>query len=142
MTKLHKSVGGTDIVALGANAQHLFLLVYLQAKESKNALAGWQLLYLFVYVVNSIRDALGILITDDTLHLLHLPIYLRLDGLQIGVSDPTMKVKGEHTIVLDGTYTLDGTHDKVSVKVSGSKTTVTINMTGLDGQTVLFNLKK
>ena len=64
------------------------------------------------------------------------------DGLQIGVSDPTMKVKGEHTIVLDGTYTLDGTHDKVSVSAFAGKTTVTINMTGLDGQTVLFNLKK
>ena len=31
------------------------------------------------YVVNGIRDALCILITDDTLHLLNLPICLRLD---------------------------------------------------------------
>ena len=81
MTKLHKSVGGTDIVALGAKALHLLLLVYLQAEESKNALALWPLLYLPGYVVNGIRDALCILITDDTLHLLHLPIYLRLDEL-------------------------------------------------------------
>ena len=81
MTKLHKSVGSTDIVALGANALHLRLLGYLLAEEGKDALAGWQLLYLSVYVVNGIRDAFGILITDDTLHLFHLPIYLRLDEL-------------------------------------------------------------
>ena len=84
--KLHESVGRTDIVALGAYALHLFLLVYLQAEESKNALALWQLLYLPGDVVNGIRDALRILITDDTLHLLHLPIYLRLDELQVCLS--------------------------------------------------------
>ena len=78
-TKLHETVGSTDIVTLGADALHLFFLDYLLAKESKNTLARWQLLYLLGYVVNGIRDALCILITDDTLHLLHLPICLRLD---------------------------------------------------------------
>ena len=63
-------------------------------------------------------------------------------GKQIAISDPTMKVTGEHTIVLDGTYALDGAHDKVSVQTAGGKTTVTIDMSGLDGQTVLFKLKK
>ena len=81
MTKLHKSVGSTDIIVPGANALHLLLLGYLLAEEGEDALAGWQLLYLSVYVVNGIRDAFGILITDDTLHLFHLPIYLRLDEL-------------------------------------------------------------
>ena len=35
MTKLHKSVGSTDIVALGANALHLLFLGYLLAEEGK-----------------------------------------------------------------------------------------------------------
>ena len=81
ITKLHEAVGSIDIVALGAYALHLFLLVYLQAEESKNALALWQLLYLLSYVINGIRDAIHLLLMDDTLHLLHLPIYLRLDEL-------------------------------------------------------------
>ena len=38
------------------------------------------------YVVNGIRDALCILVTDDTQHLLHLPIYLRLNELQMCLS--------------------------------------------------------
>ncbi len=62
------------------------------------------------------------------------------NGKQIAVSDPTTKLSGSHTIVLDGTYTLSGTHDKVTVTDDGSKTTVTIDMTGLDGQTLLFAL--
>ena len=64
------------------------------------------------------------------------------NGKQIAVSDPTTKLSGQHTIVLDGVYTLDGAHDKITVTADGSKTTVTIDMTGLDGQTVLFNLAK
>ena len=76
VAKFHESVSCIGIVVLGANALHLLLLGYLLAEESKNALARWQLLYLLGYVVNGIRDALCILITDDTLHLLHLPICL------------------------------------------------------------------
>ncbi len=64
------------------------------------------------------------------------------NGKQIAISDPTMKVTGKHTIVLDGTYALDGAHDKVSVSAFAGKTTVTIDMSGMDGQTVLFKLKK
>jgi len=64
------------------------------------------------------------------------------NGMQIAVSDPTTKLRGSHTIVLDGTYTLSGTHDKVTVTDDGSKTTVTIDMTGMDGQTVLLDLTK
>ncbi len=63
-------------------------------------------------------------------------------GMDIAVSDPTTKLSGNHTIVLDGVYTLDGAHDKVTVSADGGKTTVTIDMTGLDGQTVLFHLAK
>ena len=64
------------------------------------------------------------------------------NGMQIAISDPTTKLSGSHTIVLDGTYTLSGTHDKVTVTDDGSKTTVTIDMTGMDGQTVLLDLTK
>jgi hyaluronate lyase len=61
-------------------------------------------------------------------------------GKQIAISDPTMKVTGKHTVVLEGVYKLDGTSDKVTVTDDGSKTAVTIDMTGLDGQTLLFAL--
>ena len=37
--KVQHSFGGTDIVALGANALHLLLLGYLLAEEGKDALA-------------------------------------------------------------------------------------------------------
>ena len=63
-------------------------------------------------------------------------------GMDIAVSDPTMNVRGQHVIVLDGVYTLDGTHDKVTVTTDGSKTTVTVDMTEMDGQSVVFGLKK
>jgi hypothetical protein len=63
-------------------------------------------------------------------------------GKQIAISDPTMKVTGKHTVVLNGVYKLAGTNDKVSVQVNGSKTTVTIDMTGTQGQTVQFTLTK
>ena len=43
---------------------------------------------------------------------------------------------------LNGVYKLAGTNDKVSVQVNGSKTTVTIDMTGTQGQTVQFTLTK
>ena len=64
------------------------------------------------------------------------------NGKQIAISDPTMKVTGKRTVVLDGVYKLSGTNDKVSVQVSGSKTTVTIDMSGTQGQTVQFTLTK
>ena len=62
------------------------------------------------------------------------------NGLQIAISDPTMKVTGKHTVTLDGVYKLSGTNDKVSVQVSGSKTTVTVDMSGMDGASVSFAL--
>ena len=61
-------------------------------------------------------------------------------GLRIGVSDPTMKIKGEHIITLDGEYTL--AEGDASVSVSGGKTTVRVNMTNKAGQTILFTLNK
>ncbi|MBQ7333912.1 MAG: hypothetical protein IJW95_00380, partial [Clostridia bacterium] len=61
-------------------------------------------------------------------------------GLRIGVSDPTMKVRGEHIITLDGEYTLAEEHDKVDVSCTGGKTTVRVNMTDTKGQTVQFTL--
>ena len=61
-------------------------------------------------------------------------------GLRIGVSDPTMKVRGEHVITLDGEYTLAEDHGKVKVSCAGGKTTVRVNMTGTKGQTVQFTL--
>lgn len=61
-------------------------------------------------------------------------------GLRIGVSDPTMKIKGEHIITLDGKYTL--AEGDASVSVSGGKTTVRVNMTNKAGQTILFTLNK
>ena len=64
------------------------------------------------------------------------------NGKQIAVSDPTTKLSGSHTIVLDGVYSLAGTHDKVTVTADGSKTTVTVDLTGVAGQTVLFDLTK
>ena len=64
------------------------------------------------------------------------------NGKQIAISDPTMKVTGKHTVTLDGVYKLSGTNDKVTVSTAGGKTTVTVDMTGMDGQTVLFDLTK
>ena len=61
---------------------------------------------------------------------------------QIAISDPTMKVTGEHTLILEGTYTLDGECDKVSVTAEGGKTTVVIDMTGSEGQSIQINLRK
>jgi hypothetical protein len=64
------------------------------------------------------------------------------NGKQIAISDPTMKVTGEHTLLLEGTYTLDGECDKVSVTAEGGKTTVVIDMTGSEGQSIQINLRK
>jgi hyaluronate lyase len=63
-------------------------------------------------------------------------------GKQIAVSDPTMSLRGKHTIVVDGVYTLDGTNDKVTVTDDGSKTTVSVDLTGMIGQSVVFDLTK
>ncbi len=64
------------------------------------------------------------------------------NGKQIAVSDPTMSLRGKHIIVVDGVYTLDGTNDKVTVTDDGSKTTVSVDLTGMIGQSVLFDLTK
>ena len=64
------------------------------------------------------------------------------NGKRIAISDPTMKVTGEHTLILDGTYTLEGENDRVSVTAEGGKTAVVIDMTGTEGTSVLFSLKK
>ena len=63
-------------------------------------------------------------------------------GKQIAVSDPTMSLRGKHTIVVDGVYTLEGTNDKVTVTDDGSKTTVSVDLTGMIGQSVVFDLTK
>jgi hypothetical protein len=63
-------------------------------------------------------------------------------GKQIAVSDPTMSLRGKNIIVVDGVYTLDGTNDKVTVTDDGSKTTVSVDLTGMIGQSVVFDLTK
>ena len=62
------------------------------------------------------------------------------NGKQIAISDPTMKVTGKHTVTLDGVYKLSGTNDKVTVSTVGSTTTVTVDMSGMDGASVSFAL--
>ena len=76
VTKLHEAGGGTDIIVLGADALHLLFLGYLLSEKSKNALA-WQKLPDFLgYVVNGRGHAHHLLVMDDALHLLHLPVDL------------------------------------------------------------------
>lgn len=64
------------------------------------------------------------------------------NGIQIGVSDPTMNIRGDRTITLDGIYTLSGDHEGISISSDGNKTIVKVNMTGSDGQTIHISLNR
>ena len=63
-------------------------------------------------------------------------------SLRIALSDPTMKLTGKRTVVLDGTYVLTGGDSRVSVSAAGGKTTLTVDMTGAEGQSIEIGLEK
>ena len=83
ITKFNKAVDGIGIVVFGTDTLHLLFLGYLLPEEHEHALARWKLLYFIGKIIDRIWNSIHFFVMDDALHLFHLPIYLRLDKLQM-----------------------------------------------------------